>query len=201
MKIMPCAAIFFFLYVLINRWEKIEKKKVWSVGALILCTLIAVVLNFVPVENLFVTFDSPHEAYSYSNKGNIVLVVEGEETTKVIAMKKDAFIHSIFPKTEKGWKLASPFSVKEIGTYTLDGIHINVTRYRDTDEYYLNIMSAEGKELALSDGRGTQFLSTKETADGYFRIYHAYVNAFDSEYTLIVNGKSICIAKDMEKVF
>lgn len=199
-RIVVCAIVFFVLYTLINKSEKIEKKKKWSIGALVLCAVLASCLCLLPVENAIVTFQTPYDAYSYSNQGNVVLVVEGEKTTKVIAMEGDEYIHAVLPKTDKGWKLSSPFDEKRLGVYSLGSTQIMVTRYKDTEEYYLNILSLDGEELELSDAKGTKFLRMKETAEGV-KIYHAYVKSYDSSYTLIVNGKSICIEKNMEKMF
>ena len=47
----------------------------------------------------------------------------------------------------------------------------------------------------------TKFEGFEKNPMGYYTSYYAYVKGFDNEYTLNVNGKSICIVKDMRKNF
>ena len=69
--------------------------------------ILVTVLAFLPIENSFVTFDSPKAAYEYFNSGksNIELVVKGDNCDFIIDRKKDSDTYLIVPKTANGWKI------------------------------------------------------------------------------------------------
>lgn len=71
------------------------KKALFYVSSAILSILVIFVLNFFPVENFFVNFESVKNAYEYVNFGrsNIELIVEGNQSAFVVDKRNNSYIY------------------------------------------------------------------------------------------------------------
>lgn len=82
--------IFFVCSIAVIKTYKTARKHILYAVFAGLSVILVTVLSFLPIENFFVTFDSPKEAYEYFNSGNsnIELVVKGDNCDFIIDRKK-----------------------------------------------------------------------------------------------------------------
>ncbi len=163
--------------------------------------VIMVILSFLPLENLFITFNSPKEAYEYYNfnKLDIGLIVEGVDCDFIIGCKKNSYNYLIVPKTEEGWKIGTGSNTKQIVRKFCDGIIVNIFQYKNTSEYFITIFDTNGDELKIVDEYNTKFdflSQNNEVLEKDFVTYYAHVLNFDANYSLIVNETQIVFEDD-----
>lgn len=184
--------VFVVLNVFIAK-NSTKRKRAWRLVSVIVSVLLISALYFLPLENLFMTFDSPQEVYRYVNVGkeNIELMVEGESSTLIVGCQNDTYRHSIIPKTTKGWKLGTSVQTKKIFQKVSDEILIEVYQYKDTSDYYIAVLSFTGGALEIIDSDNSVFYSLEKENDfqeNTFVSYYAYTSRFDSQYCLTVDG-------------
>ena len=119
---------------------------VLCISGIMLCT---------PFENLLYTFDSPEQIAHYSTTGNIVSVVEGEDSELVVynnGAVTNAFI--IAKKNRDGYNICSKLLYQRVKTAHND--QICIYRTQKTSDCYLIIQGfAEGtSSLEFSDKAG-----------------------------------------------
>ena len=108
--------IFFVCSIAVIKTSKTARKHILYAVFAGLSVILVTVLAFLPIENSFVTFDSPKAAYEYFNSGksNIELVVKGDNCDFIIDRKKDSDTYLIVPKTANGWKIGIGWETKRI---------------------------------------------------------------------------------------
>lgn len=191
-------------FILRKKQIKIKKWVVWC-GLIIwlLCTFLSVL---VPIENLFITFDSPQAVLNYTGGvRELFFTVEGEESMLLVYMSKEnAQSSEVIKKTNDGWQI-NPFTSrhsnvisKEEATYIC-----SMYQYRNTDDYYVTV-HIQGKlsnnmakeAIEISDNKNTVFKYYEEgESNSDFDIlditYYAYIKGFDENYVLTVNGNTV----------
>ena len=192
------------LIVLISLVVKIKKSKILRKKLLYFISVsISLVMSLVivltPVENLFVTFDSPESVFKYDNMGleEIDLVVDGNFSTFIIDREGNTNTYSIIPKVENGWKLRNGFA--ELFKHSSYSPHckyafVTVYQYTDMSDYYVTISPLEDYSIEISDSCGTQFFSltdTSEAADDDWVTYIGHISDFKEGYFLTVNDQKI----------
>lgn len=183
--------------LIIKKSAAIHKRTLYIVCA-IFSVILTVVLTFLPIENLFVTFDSPKAAYEYLNlgKSNIELVVEGEECDFIVDCKNDSYTYLIIPKTSDGYKIGIGSNTKKVVQKISDEIIICVYQYKNTSDYFITILDTGGGETDISDNYNTTFypLARKNNSFGKtFVTYYGHFSAFELPYSVAVNGKKIVV--------
>lgn len=164
----------------------------------VITTLFITLSAFVPFENAFITFKSPEAAYKYVNPGTseIKLVIDGQHSSFIVGSEGDSNILFIAPKTPGGWKVG-------LGSYTklpvhkiIDNLVIDVYQYRNTNDCYISVYSAEGGPLELSDTYGSVFIPLEnfiyELGESYIT-YFAAIPSMETQYRLSVNGVDISV--------
>ena len=183
-------------FILIKKSKAIRKVTLYIVFAS-LSFVLSVVLMFLPIENLFVTFDSPKAAYEYKNfgKSNIELIVSGDECDFVIDRNNDTFTHSIIPKTENGWKIGIGTDFKSIAQRISNGIVVYVYQYKNTRDYFITILDTNGGKATVSDGYNTEFFSLERynnSLEKPFVTYYAHITDLNG-YSVTVNDNVIVL--------
>lgn len=182
--------IFIICYVFIKKSNVINKYKRY-LFSFFMAVVFSVLLAFVPIENVFITFSSAESSYNYYNKGYVKLVVEGEATDFVIGQKDEVDIYAIIPKSNNGWKIGLGSNIKRIKNIISDDAVINLYQYKNSDDYYIVVLSSNGGELKISDSRNSKFYyleGNNESIKSFYK-YYSYVNCFDEDYTITVNNK------------
>lgn len=188
-------SIAFLICFLIIRKSAIIHKRRWYLKTAIIAFVLYTLSGFVPVENVFVTFPSPEAAFNYTNSDNVILVVEGQESALVIgdAGEKNSF--DIIPKSGTGWKLSLAWDANIVfHDVPSDNVIFRVYQYKDSNEYYIEVLNVRGTALDVADNRDSEFCQLKQannTLDITLNTYYAYVHDLDDKYALIVNGEVI----------
>lgn len=158
------------------------KKLVLFIVAFVLVTTVS---NLIPVENAFITFSSPEEAYNYFDSADVEIVVEGEKSALIIA---DGNIHKIVPKSAGGWKIGMGLDSKKEKEKIYNGYWIFVFNYKKTDEKYIMVSSSDKKIIDITDSVGSVFYNSDDS-----RYSYAYIKDYDNTYTVNVNGEGILL--------
>lgn len=178
--------------------SKVIRKHILYIVFTGLSVLLIVVLTFLPFENLFITFDSPKEAYEYFNlgKSNIELIVEGNDCDFIIDHKNDSDTYLIIPKTVDGWKIGIGSNTKRIVQKLSNGIILYVYQYKDISDYFITILDTNGGESTVSDEYNTKFFSLERYNDSLgknFVTYYAHITNLNPQYSVIVNDNKIVL--------
>ncbi len=181
--------------VLIFR-SQIRRKRLCSILLAVLLFVIYILSSIVPIEEPFLTFPTVEKAFHYKYDYEIVLIVEGNESTQVICNfgQNRGYYGAVLPKTEKGWKPEIQWDKKTVGKVFASNAIVLLQRYKTTDDFYLTIQSASGMD-ELYDNRNTEFQSLtgpsflgKKAAPGY---YYAFIDSVDKNYILTIDGQEI----------
>lgn len=187
--------VFIACFLLIRKSNILHKRR-WILTVFTTAVVLSVMSFIIPIENVFVTFSSPESAYGYTNSGEVKLIVEGEQSDFVVGEKDSANVYAIIPKVSNGWKLGMGLDVKRIRQTISEEIIIYVYQYKDSDDYYITVFNANGGTLKITDSDNSEFCYLSDfnaTLNKTFYTYYAYVNNFDSKYTITVNGRTIAL--------
>ena len=186
------------LCIVIKKSKAIRKRMLYIVST-VLSMVLAIVLMFVPFENLFVTFDSPKAAYEYYilGKSNIELIVEGDACDFIVDRKSDVDSILIIPKTADGWKIGIGLNTKRIVDKLSNGISLSVYQYKDTNDYFLTVFDTNGGESTILDENNTEFIPLEERhvdpLGRTFVSYYAHMTDFNPKDVVVVNGNKISL--------
>ncbi len=188
--------LFLISIYLLKKSNIINKKK-----AVIILFIIFLILSFISclylVENLFITFKSPRQAYNYiQHKEKDLLVLNGKRSSLVIGgyNSSKSSLELILKKND-GWKL-SKFDLKQVKHTYLDGVFILVYKYKNYDDYYILINSTNKDISSISDNINSKFYTFKRNYNGITSCRgYAYIKEFNDEYKIIIDNKSIEINK------
>ena len=186
---------FIIVFLLIRKSGVIHKRR-WSIITFVIAIILTTISALIPIENALITFSSPKSAYNYNNSGDVKLIVDGKKTDFVVGAKGDTDIYAIIPKANSGWKIGMGLDTKRIIQTISDGITIYVYQYKNTNDYYITIFDTKGGSLDITDNRNSKFkyLDKSNSSLGrMFYTYYAYINEFNDQYALTINGKLIKI--------
>lgn len=156
-------------------------------------------LSLVPLENLFVTFSSLQSAYYYNHSKKIETIVEGKKSDFIIASEKNTESHSIVPKSDNGWKLGMGTDIKTVSKTVSDAAIACVYQYKNTNDYYIAVYCKNSGTFDVSDNQNSEFKFSKRYINGaeeYHYTCYAYINNFNEQYVLTVDGQQIKIKND-----
>lgn len=182
------AGAFFLLFR-----KKLRRKMLYILAAVLLI-LSDIALCELPVENAFVTFDSPESAAQYVGIDHVSYIINGADTGLLISGETGNYQERIFPKAQDGWKLSGESATHIRGFYSGTDAAIQLLQYKDTAEYYLVVIYM-GTPPALSDSNGSVF-QLLQASDGYTTdsIFAAYVPQYGANYAVTINGETVYIS-------
>ena len=182
------AGAFFLLFR-----KKLRRKMLYIVAAVLLI-LSDIALCELPVENAFVTFDSPESAAQYVGLDHVSYIIDGADTGLLISGETGEYQERIFPKAQDGWKLSGESATHIRGFYSGTGAAIQMLQYKDTAEHYLVVIYM-GTPPALSDSNGSAF-QLLQAGDGYTTdsIFAAYVPQYGANYAVTINGETVYLS-------
>ena len=155
--------------------------------------ILYVVLSYLPFENAFYSFATPEEAFAYKNPGvtNIDLVVEGQESAYVVGSKANKNRYSYFQKAKDGWKLDIGTVHKKVAIAVLDNGFVFVYQYKDSNDYYVEVIDTKGTITSVQDNKQSPFASY--STNEYITHYYAVITDFTEDYRLELNGAEIAL--------
>lgn len=189
----------FAAFLFIVKVSKTNRKRRFYMISLVLAILCSTLSFLFPFENAFVTFSTPESVFSYTNSGDIKLIIDGSKTNFVVAEEGDISIYSIIPKTEKGWKLGVGFDTKNLIQKVWNGIVIYVYQYKNIDDYYITVLNTNGGPLEIADNCNSKFFylsKSDEYLNETFHTYCAYIQKMDNQYSLTVNGQLFSLTNE-----
>ena len=168
----------------------------------ILCSILLAVLlltayflsSVVPLEEPFLTFATAEEAFHYKYDYEILLTIEGNESTQIICNygQNEGLYGAILSKTTEGWKPEIQLDKKNIAIIFAPNCVIHLQRYKKTEDFYLTITSADGMN-ELYDNRNTEFQNVTGTLYSGKKVppgsHYAFVDGIDEDYILTIDGE------------
>lgn len=177
------------------------KKKVLMISLFGLVFYIAIMCT--PIENLFISFDTPTEALSYYDPfvGKVIDTVEGNETCMMITQKdvNESGV-SYVKKSVDGYKVLSPIHFPYSVKSKLDGHgSIEIFRVFGTSDYYLdgNCISDSGTINKVSDSLNSYikvilvYDFNKNNVNLKDYLIFGYLNNYENSYSLMIDNTVI----------
>lgn len=183
--------------VVIRKFQTIRKRSSYAIAFVTTILIIPSVLGLFPFENLFITFDTPEDAYNYNTFGdtNVQLVLDGEDCAFIVDFESSSKrTIAAIAKSEKGWKLDGGSNIKLITSNFVDGISIDVYQFKDTNDYFINVFDMDSGAVDIFDDYNTEFYLFEHTNTEWNITdtdYFAYIPYFNNEYSIVINGNRI----------
>lgn len=178
----------------------LKKRKIWRKRIFIIMSLL--LFSFVelsgiaPIENIFLTFETPEAAINYYTMYREVLdVIYGKESCMVVYINtRNEYEVQYFPKTNEGYKLPSVWTVKRVSYYISAEGTFDINQIWGTNDYYLSGIYTFPEDIPeLSDNIGTFFkcieLQDANIEGTYYN--YAYLQGFTDNYILMISKKKI----------
>lgn len=163
--------------------------------SLFLSLVIIVLSLFIPFENAFVSFSSPQEAFNHWQNGEIKAVLDGENSTMIIAEDYDNSNQiAIMPKAanKTKWKIGTAYNIKNIAKLRNDNVIFYIYSYKKTNDYYIIISIIDKNVNTISDNCGSDFiLVDKNQTLYYYYNYVAYIKNYNDDYMIFINNEEI----------
>lgn len=197
-------AAFVPLIILFRKYRKNNLQKKYIAIYLV---ALSVVFNIarIPIENLFLKYDSPEEAFRYTGRGEYLGTEEGENSCLIISQHKSEQ-KNIYLKKENDYIKVPFFAPEEKFVSFGNNPHIiaSLTKEEDTNNGYvvliLTYSSINDKENCITDNMNSEFkrhLYSYEPKNDYFHIYSAYVENVDEDnYTVNIDGEDYEVFKN-----
>lgn len=191
-------AIFFLvLWICKKKGTPVTKRVRWVIA--IITLVFITIFGLIPMENFFVTFPSPQAAFNYSCVGEIMDVVDGNDSCMVIYKEsKQTFITTFFLKEGMGYKLGTHFSFETVYAENHDGLVVEVYMVKNTEDYYVSLFgSLKSDRIDIADSANSNFVTHSEVIldTGYRSIKsHAFVEGIDDGYSIQINDTKIQIS-------
>lgn len=177
------------------------KKKVLMISLFGLVFYIAIMCT--PIENLFISFDTPTEALSYYDPfvGKVIDTVEGNETCMIITEKdvNESGV-SYVKKSGDGYKVLSPIHFRYSVKSKFDGHgSIKIFRVFGTSDYYLdgNCISDSETINKVSDSLNSDikvillYDFNKNNVHLKNYLIFGYLNNYENSYSLMIDNTVI----------
>ncbi len=163
---------------------------------------IYIILTFMPVENLFLGFDTPEEAFHYNSNMDILMVDEYDDYALIVAELDDddsqGIMFYILNKKGEKWKINVytadrdyVFSESKVKSKSLCLTKLYIPNSNDCfiicDSTYL----ADNNVEKVSDNRNTKFKYFDVPIDGVIDFYYGVIEDIDSDYECYVDGETI----------
>lgn len=183
------------LGVFVLRKIKTKRKKVISVFSVLWCVLIVALISVFPIENLFVTFDSPERIVSYTKNLNTIEVVDGEDSCVAISQTDASSYTSTFVLKEgEGYKIAYYFSVQRLKRIHNSHGVFTIYKVRGTQDYYISCFTTDSiSELEVYDENDRRI--DCETYEIINIMSWIYLNDYSDGCYIMLNGEKLELTK------
>ncbi len=195
--------LLFFVGAPLVLWLLLRKRPIWArrwfrASAVALILALGAALALIPRKSVQ-TYSSPEEAFRYKNQGEILLVLEGEQSAYVIAQQSGStYAYDLVARDGDMWRPVTGVSANPT-VITSGSAVIRIYRYDKTGDYYLSVTDGGGQNVTVSDNCGSLFHRIGDTyavSGGTFSAYtyYAYVPDLDDAYQLTINGRAVTLA-------
>lgn len=124
--------------VWIIKKSKCKFKKVFSTLTVVFCIILVSISSMFPVENLFLSYQSPEKVFNYVKSGQIYKIIDGRESSLVIYYTGNStYDFYIIPKTSDGYKIPNYFTQKKVSHKFDEQGAFDVYNVQGTQDYYV----------------------------------------------------------------
>ena len=186
------ALVLFVVAALITKLKFKQKDKRVYLAILLCAVLIYTALSFIPFEDAFITFATRDQALSYVTNTPASLVIEGKVSDCIISKSGTKNTMLMIPKTENGYKVALGSYVSRAEEYSDGDLFFDIYRFKKTDDYYMVLIDLNHGCTEITDSCNSAFQCEEVLGEevGTYCIYYCYIDGFDKNYTVTVNGKT-----------
>lgn len=184
------------LGIVVLHKTKIKRKKLISVLSVLWCICLVFLISVFPIENAFVTFDSPESVVFYTKHQKTIKIVHGKESCVAISQTDNSSYTSTFVlKDEDGYKIAYYFSVQQVLENSNGKASFTVYKVRDTQDYYISftVVGFGSKEIDFYNGNDELIDCEIVNVDGSFFRW-IYLDGFSDDYYMTINGEKISLS-------
>ncbi|MDR2600824.1 MAG: hypothetical protein LBC73_11190 [Oscillospiraceae bacterium] len=188
------ALIFVVVNYLVVYKSNIVNKKIFMVSIFILCAILASASAIIPVENLFVTFDTPEDVAKYYARGEIIGSVDGKESTLLILFnsQESSGSHIVIPRTQNGYKIPSIFTVKNTQWQAATFGTFQISSVLGTNDYYIVGIIISEEEMTIRDNDDNLVKTIAiwiPTSNIFYISFYAYIESLSDDYYLIIGDE------------
>ena len=188
--------------IFLQKSKKLRRKSALLISILVV-VLVSTLMSFISFENAFITFPTAEKSFNYfhGKSMNVQLVLDGEESSFVVAGDNGEYTIQLVPKTNDGWKVARGIDSKRVLHKVIEGYSVTIYKYKDSKDYFVNVISTNGGNVEISDNCNSKFYGLSyenEILNEQFYSYYASVEKYDDSYSLILNDKEIPICETTE---
>lgn len=192
----------FIVLIFLSKFKKVQRKSALLISFLV-AILVSTLMFFIPFENAFITFPTAEKSFNYfhGRSMNVQLVLDGEKSSFVVAGDNGEYTIQLVPKTNDGWKVAKGIDSKRILHKVIEGYSVTIYKYKDSQDYFVNVLNTNGGDVDISDNCNSKFYGLSyenETLNEQFYSYYASIEKYDDSYSLILNDKEIPICETNE---
>ena len=194
-RILVGILVFLLCFIFVKCSKLLNKWPYYLVSGVVTITIITV-LAFIPLENAFISFESAEQAYRYviADDLDIDTIVEGEISDLVVGRNGSSSTYLIIPKDKTGWKLGLGIDTKTKAQRIVNDIIIRVYQYKNSQDYFITVMNANGGPLDIEDANHSIFKTQtweNTVLDQTFVTYYASVPNLSPQFWIAVNGQKI----------
>lgn len=182
--------------ILVIWHSKIRRKWQVSIVSVAVCAVVVSLTAIYPVENIFITYQSPESVFQYTNGGQIEDVLDGQDSCLVAYSKGEGEVGEyIVPKSAVGYQIPTYRAAKKV-VQKIDNVGIfDVYTVRGTSDYYISglvHLNDTDNEIEVLNGQGN-VVDTPIVRVGNTDFIYIYLPDFSNEYCLSVNGEIVRI--------
>lgn len=197
-----------FLIISILIIKKFQRKDISKSKKVFIYFVIIVIIQQVasiPLENLFIKYDSTEKAFFCLGRGDCLGIEEGQESSLIIAENKSKQSY-IYLDRENEY-LKAPFFKPKRKVVSLDrdnGVIVTLIQEKNTQNYYIVLLATHTLmnneyENYITDNKNSVFqrlLYLNEDKNNYFYLYSAYVENVDKDdYYVKINDNEYKVFK------
>lgn len=191
----------YIIYKIIVK-SRLKRKRTVIIFALLLNLLVISFSAAFPIENLFMSFDSPESVFKYVKTGKIEKVINGENSSYIFYKSGfNSYNNYIIPESCNKYKIPNFYTTIRKCSKTISGEGaVYMFNVIGTDDYYLHVWLPNANEtsqkvvITHSNNHqvdyNTEHIESSDTK--YELIYFTEKKLSDDDY-FIVNGQAIKI--------
>lgn len=203
-RLVLAAAAAAIAYVMLNyyRDEKKRSRRARAVqnnisitaSSIAVFAVLALILNFIPVENSVIGFSTPEAAFKYNHSGEILEINEYSDCALVIASTGDGKITThVLPNKDGKWKLETVYNRRR-DVATMNYCIVERLYVPDSNNCFVIITHSTDGNIAdpptlVADSHNTRFMAV--SYPDVLTFYYGFVEDMDDDYSVHVDGEKI----------
>lgn len=181
-------AIFVISCLLILKTKWIRKKLALIISG-VLCLLLCTISNLIPVENLFIDFNTPEDVFYYTNKGSIVDILHGDDSCLVYYSKgHNTFSHCFVKKDGDNYKILPRTNKKKVNRISNTNVTLDVYTILNTQDYYVSgALLSPPDTIHITNESSTKDVDVNYISENHFVYF--YLNSISPGDCIEIDGQ------------